>query len=947
MRRILSILLSLLWTSVLPAFSQVWKMGIPFFQNYSADDYEANNRNADILVDPEGRVFVANFEGLLYYDMASWRTEHLTNLTRPTALFCDGEGTLWVGGYNYFGHVEVKSNGQLQLVEEERHLSFLAEVVRIWEEKEGITFRLTNDSVYGLRDGQLRMLGQKAGQSVVATSWPEDIDVSITQVLAIDNRLKAVATMGRGLFLYDDAGNMLCNISEQNGLCSNNINRLAYNGKGMLWGATENGIFSMSVPSAWTQFSKTEGVHGEVYCIRRYHGQMYVGTTSGLYRRVGFAFEHVGMVNHLCWGLEESEGRLLVASEGGLYQVDAQGNVEQLHNHATRAVVERETLFYTGEADGVYLNAKDGTRYAICQLPNVVRIAFDGYEGMWLETLYGEIWYRSANQTFFSQYTKDIQMAEHTIMKATLVNVNGRMVVVDALDEKPFEFAQFSYAGKDSVVWLTNSVGTGLYAWKNGKKVEQYASLLYPLRDVVVRCMWEDGHRLWFGGESGLMVIDRSVDDPVTGTIPGMRICSVSVNGDSIVWGGMGEQWSSLPILENSENNLRFTFTLDNYAMQAMPQYQYRMDDGEWSSLTEETYALFNNQRAGKHLFQVRAVDSMGRMSDVATMQFTIRESLFLRWYMILLYLVLLGWLIAEILRWRTRRLEADKRQLEAIVSERTAELRQTQSELIRQEKMATVGKLTQGLIDRILNPLNYINNFSKLSMGLIKDIEANIDDEKEVMDAENYEDTKEVIGMLEGNLGKVSEHGQNTTRTLKAMEEMLKDRTGGITDTDLCTILHQDEEMLSTYYAKEVKENNIKVTFVCPAQPVMVSGNPEQLSKVFMSILANAVYAVVKKAQRVDYEPKIDVTLSTAGEQAVLTFLDNGIGIEETVIEKIFDPFFTTKTTSEAAGVGLYLSREIVQNYQGDISVKSVKNDYSEFTIVLPKKNQVYGTGV
>ena len=48
---------------------------------------------------------------------------------------------------------------------------------------------------------------------------------------------------------------------------------------------------------------------------------------------------------------------------------------------------------------------------------------------------------------------------------------------------------------------------------------------------------------------------------------------------------------------------------------------------------------------------------------------------------------------------------------------------------------MATVGKLTQGLIDRILNPLNYINNFAKLSEGLLKDVEANIEDEKEKMD--------------------------------------------------------------------------------------------------------------------------------------------------------------------------------------------------------------------
>ena len=63
----------------------------------------------------------------------------------------------------------------------------------------------------------------------------------------------------------------------------------------------------------------------------------------------------------------------------------------------------------------------------------------------------------------------------------------------------------------------------------------------------------------------------------------------------------------------------------------------------------------------------------------------------------------------------------------------------------------------------------------------------------------------------------------------------------------------------------------------------------------------------------------------------------DNGIGIEDTIVNKIFDPFFTTKPTGEASGVGLYLSREIIQNHGGDIIVKSVKNEYSEFTITLP----------
>ena len=105
------------------------------------------------------------------------------------------------------------------------------------------------------------------------------------------------------------------------------------------------------------------------------------------------------------------------------------------------------------------------------------------------------------------------------------------------------------------------------------------------------------------------------------------------------------------------------------------------------------------------------------------------------------------------------------------------------------------------------------------------------------------------------------------------------------------------------------------------------------------MSLLSNSVYALVKKAQKTTFSPEVSLKATKTDKAVVIAVHDNGIGIEETIIEKLFDPFFTTKTTSEAAGVGLYLSREIVQNHGGDITVKSVKDEYSEFTITLPYK--------
>ena len=318
-------------------------------------------------------------------------------------------------------------------------------------------------------------------------------------------------------------------------------------------------------------------------------------------------------------------------------------------------------------------------------------------------------------------------------------------------------------------------------------------------------------------------------------------------------------------------------------------------------------------------------------------MRFRIIPPFYLRWYMNIFYLLLMLALAYALFRLRLRRLEKEKVRLEMIVRDRSAEV-------VRLEKMATAGKLTQGLIDRILNPLNYINNFAKLSEGLVRDVMANVEEEKEHIDEDNYEDTVEVLDMITGNLQKVGEHGQNTTRILKAMEEMLKDRSGGIVDMDLMAVIRQDKEILHEYYKQEIAQYGIRTYFNDSNEQLPISGNAEQLSKTIMSLLGNAVYAVVRKAQKLHnsetgeaYVPEISLHVERKNKTIKLSVRDNGIGIEEGIIGKIFDPFFTTKTTAEASGVGLYLSREIVQSHGGDIQVNSLKNEYTEFIITLP----------
>ena len=82
------------------ALTSATAQGIPFFQNFNMKQYGGHKYNFDITVDKDGVVFVANFEGLLYYDNAEWRIIHTKGISRLTSIYQDTKGKIWTGGYN-------------------------------------------------------------------------------------------------------------------------------------------------------------------------------------------------------------------------------------------------------------------------------------------------------------------------------------------------------------------------------------------------------------------------------------------------------------------------------------------------------------------------------------------------------------------------------------------------------------------------------------------------------------------------------------------------------------------------------------------------------------------------------------------------------------------------------------------------------------------------------
>lgn len=326
-------------------------------------------------------------------------------------------------------------------------------------------------------------------------------------------------------------------------------------------------------------------------------------------------------------------------------------------------------------------------------------------------------------------------------------------------------------------------------------------------------------------------------------------------------------------------------------------------------------------------------------------------------WHVVRTFGILLLVVLQLLKSWFNRQLK-QKEYLAKIVDERTIELRvqrdqvmreseklskaldalaEAQDELVRSERLATVGQLTKGLVDRILNPLNYINNFASLSVELVNDLEKNLRSEASVMAKEVYADTIEILGMITGNLQKITEHGANTVRIVKAMEELLKGQKGKMASADINNLCKVNIDVISKLFADEIAEKHISLSFRGLALSLMIDINIEQMSKALLNMLKNSMYAVLRKAEKQSFMPEISVKLQKEGGHIILIIYDNGIGIEESIREKVFEPFFTTKPTAEASGIGLYVSREVILNHRGSIEVKSEKNHYTEFTLRVP----------
>jgi signal transduction histidine kinase len=288
-------------------------------------------------------------------------------------------------------------------------------------------------------------------------------------------------------------------------------------------------------------------------------------------------------------------------------------------------------------------------------------------------------------------------------------------------------------------------------------------------------------------------------------------------------------------------------------------------------------------------------------------------------------------------------------------------ELKSAQAQLVQQEKLASLGQLTAGIAHEIKNPLNFVNNFTEVSIELIQEVKEERDKNPEERD-EGLLD--EILEDIQSNLHKIHEHGTRANRIVTAMLLHSRGGSGKKELSDLNALIREYVNL--SYHGMKAGKNpmDVDIAFNLDPDAGKVPLIKEDFSRVIINLCNNAFDACSERSRspineinkyltettkyrkeielRNNYLPRLCIRTKSESEKLILEFEDNGTGIPDEIKDKILQPFFTTKKGTEGTGLGLSITNDIIKTHGAELTIETEINRFSRFTITFNKKDIV-----
>ncbi|MCL5022199.1 MAG: GAF domain-containing protein [Nitrospirae bacterium] len=246
------------------------------------------------------------------------------------------------------------------------------------------------------------------------------------------------------------------------------------------------------------------------------------------------------------------------------------------------------------------------------------------------------------------------------------------------------------------------------------------------------------------------------------------------------------------------------------------------------------------------------------------------------------------------------------------------------EQQLIRTDKLASLGTLVAGIAHEINNPLGIIAGYSEALLERAKD--------KSLLTEEAFEDFPEYLATIHNEMFRCK-------RILRTLLEFARPHGGTFRELDINELI---KEVILLVNHKAAKLNH-NIEFRLNRELPKIYADPGSLRQLFMNIIINSLYFTPEGGSIVITtgmdRPGQDSAFQQEGEMIAVSIADTGPGIPGEISAKIFDPFFTTKPVGDGTGLGLAICHKIVEEHGGTIDAESEEGNGTKFIIRLPAK--------
>ncbi|MEW6108472.1 MAG: GAF domain-containing protein [Nitrospirota bacterium] len=242
------------------------------------------------------------------------------------------------------------------------------------------------------------------------------------------------------------------------------------------------------------------------------------------------------------------------------------------------------------------------------------------------------------------------------------------------------------------------------------------------------------------------------------------------------------------------------------------------------------------------------------------------------------------------------------------------------EQQLIRADKLASLGTLVAGIAHEINNPLGIIAGYSEALLERSK--------EKTLLDNRQFEDFPEYLDTIHKEIFRCK-------GILKSLLDFARSSGGTFREIDINELI---KEVILLVNNKAIKLNHT-IDLQLNRDLPKICADPGKLRQLFMNIIINSIY-FTPEGGGIFLVTEMDSN-SQDGDMIKVSVSDTGSGIPEEIIDKVFDPFFTTKPPGDGTGLGLAICHKIIEEHHGTIDVENEKDKGIKFIIRIPARAQ------